>query len=110
MARVAAREMQGEGLAIVGMTVAVAIHFFQSRGDRPEVGGVDGDLELAHPSVNFIGAGQGEGGHELIGHIVADREGEGVLTGRGAVSVDDEEVGVSIGDIDILRLFASQGG
>ena len=79
MAGVLANEMQGDSLAAVGMAVAVAFYFLQDGSDRPEVGGVEGHIELAHPGLVAVGASQGEGDHGLVGHIVANGEGKGIV-------------------------------
>ena len=79
VAGVLANEMQGDGLPAIGMAVTVACHFLQDGGDRSEVGSVEGHAELAHPGLVAVGASQGEGDHGLVGHIVANGEGKGIV-------------------------------
>ena len=109
MARVFAREVQHKGLASISMAIAVACYFFQDSGNRPEVGGVENHVEGANPSLIAISAGQGEGDYSLVGHIVADSEGKGIVKADGSMGVYGSNCGRALRNSDICCI-TTQGG
>ena len=91
------------------MAVAIALNLLQNSDNASEVGGVDGKVELAHPGLAAIGAGEGEGHRGLVGHIVAHGETEGVIHTHHIVGTDVTDGGGVLGNGDRWSA-ASQSG